>query len=88
MLLPTRVLGLPQSIDINWGPDKKFRQGFTGTPASAGRGKNKQQIALLACLLPAGWVSVFLIWGGGGRGELGVVPGSSWRRGLGVWPTP
>ena len=27
-LTPTRVLGLPQSIEIDQRPDKKFRQGF------------------------------------------------------------
>lgn len=31
-----RVLSLPQSIEIDWGTDKKFRQGFTGVRASAG----------------------------------------------------
>ena len=27
-LLPTGVVGLPQSIEIDQRPDKKFRQGF------------------------------------------------------------
>ena len=35
-VIPTRVLSLPQSIEIDWGTDKKFRQGFTGVHASAG----------------------------------------------------
>ena len=39
--------GLPQSIEIDWRPDKKFRQGFTGAPATAGETKNKQKIASL-----------------------------------------
>ena len=29
-LILTRVLGLPQSIEIDERPDKKFRQGFLG----------------------------------------------------------
>ena len=35
-VIPTRVLSLPQSISIDWGTDKKFRQGSTGVRASAG----------------------------------------------------
>ena len=37
----TRVLGLPQSIEINLRPDRKCRQGFIGAPAAAGGRKNK-----------------------------------------------
>ena len=33
-LILTRVLSLLQLIEIDSGPDKKFRQGFIGTPAS------------------------------------------------------
>ena len=47
-MLPTRVLGLPQSLDIDYRLDKKFRQGFFGVPAAAEGSKNKQQNPLLA----------------------------------------
>ena len=30
-----QVLGLPQSIETDYRPDKKFRQGFTGAPVIA-----------------------------------------------------
>ena len=36
-----RVLGLPQPIEIDKKPDKKFREGFIGPPAAAGGGENK-----------------------------------------------
>lgn len=35
-VIPARVLSLPQSIEIDWGTVKEFRQGFTGVRASAG----------------------------------------------------
>ena len=41
LLIPTRVLGLPQSIEIDKRPVKKFRQGFTGAPVAAGGSENK-----------------------------------------------
>ena len=34
-LILTRVLGLPQSIEIDKKPVKKFRQAFIGAPAAA-----------------------------------------------------
>ena len=34
------ILGLPQSIEIDKRPDKKFRQGFIGAPAAAGQSEN------------------------------------------------
>ena len=54
VLLPTRVFGPPSSIEIDQRPDKKFRQGFIGVPATAGMGggENKQQVSLLASPLP------------------------------------
>ena len=48
LVILTRVLGLLQLIEIDYRPDKKFRQGFTGAPAAAGESGNKQQIPLLA----------------------------------------
>jgi len=36
-------------------PDKKFRQGFIGAPASAGRSENKYQVALLTPRVRASW---------------------------------
>ena len=47
-LIPTRVLDLPQSVETDQRPDKKFRQGSTGAPAAAGGGENKHQVLLLA----------------------------------------
>ena len=35
-LLQIRGLGLPQAIEIDQRPDKKFRQGFTGAPETKG----------------------------------------------------
>ena len=45
-VIVTRVLGLAQPIEIDQRPDKKFKQGFIGTPAAAGG--SKQQVPLLA----------------------------------------
>ena len=33
-MLLTGVPGLPQSIEIDWMPDKNFGQGFIGAPAA------------------------------------------------------
>ena len=55
-LLPARVLGLPQSTEIDWRPDKKFRHGSTAAPAAAVGGERKQQVPLLArSLRSGGW---------------------------------
>ena len=43
-----KVLGLSQSIKTDQRPDKKFRQGITGTPAAAGGNKNEDSVSLLA----------------------------------------
>ena len=40
-LIPTGVLGFPQSIETDKRPDKKFRQGFTEAPATVEGNKNK-----------------------------------------------
>ena len=40
-MILTRLLGLPQSIEIHYKPDKKFRQGFIGVPAAAVGSENK-----------------------------------------------
>ena len=40
-LIPTRVLGLLQSTEIDKKPDKKFRQSFIGSPAAAEGSENK-----------------------------------------------
>jgi len=56
-ILLSRVLGLPQSIEIDQRPDKKFRQGFPVTsPAAAG--EQEQTTAPLACLLACWWWGV------------------------------
>ena len=49
LVILTRVLGLLQLIEIDYRPDRKFRQGFTGVPAAAGGSKNKE---VCSCLLP------------------------------------
>ena len=48
VVIMTSVLGLPQSIEIDRRPDKKFRQGFIGTPAAAAGIENKHHVPLLA----------------------------------------
>ena len=40
-MIPIRVLGLPQSIEIDKKLDKKFKQGFIGAPVKAGGSRNK-----------------------------------------------
>ena len=60
LVLPTRVPGLPQSIEIDRRPDKKFRRGSTGAPAAEEVGQ--EQTAVPCSLTPlVGWR------GGGGR---------------------
>ena len=53
-LIPTRVLDLPQSVETDQRPDKKFRQGSTGAPAAAGGGESRHQVLLLAHSLGGG----------------------------------
>ena len=55
------VLGLPQSIEIDQRPDKKFRQGFIRASTAALEGKNNQQVPLLTHSPRGG--NLFLIWG-------------------------
>ena len=68
MVTPTQVLGLPQSIEIDKSPDKKFWQVFTRAPAKTS--------SRFSCFLPkvgAGW---FLIWAeskGMSRGVVAMV---------------
>ena len=47
-MILTKVLGLPQSIQINQRPDKKFRQGFMGVTAPAEGSENKKQVLVFA----------------------------------------
>ena len=49
ILILTRGLGFPQSIEIDLRPDKKFRQGFIDAPAVAEGSENKQWVLLLGC---------------------------------------
>ena len=49
ILILTRGLGFPQSIEIDLRPDKKFRQGFIDAPAVAEGSENKQCVLLLSC---------------------------------------
>ena len=76
-------LAFPSQQKLTRGQTRNSGKALQGPLVSAGRGKNKQHIPLLACLLPDGWVSLFLIWGGWGRGELGGRPGvrlEAWLR--------
>ena len=42
-MIPTRLLGLPQAIDIDYRPDKKFKQDIiAATAPAAGGSKNNQ----------------------------------------------
>ena len=50
---PTRVLGLPQSVEIDQRPNEEFRQGFIGVPAVA-QGKGEQATDSSACSLHEG----------------------------------
>ena len=50
-MLPTGVLDLPQSMAIDQRPDRKFRQGFSGTPEYQRGMENEQQIPFCACSL-------------------------------------
>ena len=81
-VVPTRVLGLSQSIGIDCIQGKEFRQSFIGAPMLAsGGGKNKKQVALLTCQ-GGGTLIPYTGWG------YGCVQGSCWRGGLGGLPTP
>ena len=58
----TRILGFPQSTEVDQRPDMRFGQGFIGVPAAVSGSKNKQHVPLLA---PQGrGASLLLIWGG------------------------
>ena len=64
-MIPTRALGLPQSIETDQRPDKKFRPAFNKAPAAAAGSENKQQVPLLASSLRWRGASLFLICGEG-----------------------
>ena len=74
-LMPTRVLGLPQSIEIDKRPDKKFRQGFTGAPApQAGAQAGSLygvRVGMCPRVRPEGWLRCFAhpLGGAGCRGH-------------------
>ena len=51
ILIQTRGLDFPQSIEIDLRPYKKFRQGFIDAPAVAEGSENKQWVPLLTCSL-------------------------------------
>ena len=55
-----RVLGLPQSIELDYRPDRKFRQGFIGASDTAGGTRTNDRFP---CWLPELGASWFLIWG-------------------------
>ena len=65
-----QVLGLPQSIEMDQRPDKKFRQGFIGAAAEVARSESKKQVPLLTHSLSGGGKkevggSLFVTWGEG-----------------------
>ena len=82
-MLPTRILGLPQSIEIDWRPDKQFEAKLCGGPCCSNG--ESEVTRSLARSLPEYWVlSLFIIWGEG----KGVCRGSGQRGGLSNLPIP
>ena len=74
MVLPTRVLGLPQSIEIDQRSDKNSGKALLGPLVHSG--EPEQTTGLPACSQMRG-TSVFLTWGEGrgvSRGQPGRVP--------------
>ena len=53
VLIPTNVLGLPQLLEIDKRPAKKFRRSYTGAPVAAGGRENKY--VSLVCSLVGYW---------------------------------
>ena len=90
-LMPTRVLGLPQSIEIDKRPDKKFRQGFTGAPApQAGAQAGSLygvRVGMCPGVRPEGWLRCFAhpLGGAGCRGACTVPCFSSQLFRSGSW---
>ena len=72
-LIPARVLGLPQSIETDKRPVKKFRQGFTGDSTAAGGSENKKHLPFAHSLMGASWF-LMCVQGSGHKGNLGVLP--------------
>ena len=73
-MISTKVLGLPQSIGIDQRPDKKYRQGFIGTPATAAGNKNNS-FPCLHLATPWARASLFLSGREGRRMSRGLVEG-------------
>ena len=46
-MLLNRVLGLPQSLEIDYRPDKKFRQGFIVAPDASGAARTDNKFPYL-----------------------------------------
>ena len=77
LVLPTRIFGLPQSIEIDQRPDKKFSQGFIGASTATEGSKNKEQFPLLICSPRwgrAGSLHKVRVWAGPGAGLEGAHP--------------
>ena len=77
LVIMTRVLGLLQLIEIDYRPDKKFRQGFIEAPTAPEGSKNKEQFPLLICSPRWGQASSLhkvRVWGGPGAGLEGCPP--------------
>ena len=72
-LIPARVLGLPQSIETDKKPVKKFRQGFIGDSTAAGGSENKKHLPFSHSLMGASWF-LMCVQGSGHKGSLGVLP--------------
>ena len=75
ILIPHKVLGLPQPVEMDQRPDKKSRQGFTGATVQQGRVRARNR---LLCSLPKQGVGLtwFLVQGearGVSRGPAGDV---------------
>ena len=73
LLIPMRVLGLPQSVEIGKRLDKKFRQGFIGSLLQQRETRISDSFP---CSLPCQ------------GGQAGSSDREGWRGGLGGLPTP
>ena len=79
-VVPTWLLGVPSSIDVDKRRDKEFKGGFTG--AAAGAETSNRSLRWLASILGGGWAGSLC----GVRA--GVGPGTRWEVWLGGRPTP
>ena len=72
-MVPTWLLGVPSSIDVDKRRDKEFKEGFTG--AAAGAETSNRSLRWLASILGGG--GGLVPQGGGGQGG-DPGPGERW----------